>query len=308
MNQLSSKTQSGQASVPFGEAPQCSIWGIPAPEASVVALIASYSDGKRTWRHVMRLDLKSGELTHGAWTTLRFKVAHCLLSSHGTFWSYTASDRRGRDSRSRPFLAYYGGGVAIARVPWLSALTHIEPAVHAGGGPSQHALGEADQRRLRAMFAGRDGWQSAEAEWWSTAQPGWMLRHSGALARTAATRGRATRTLRLSRPGMAEDLWCLVQRARRGSTEARRYFLCASGTGEDNDARFEELQGAQWAWLDAANHLVAAYQGGGVAITKFRREAGWCVVRRHELGDLRPLPGPSPESARAKLDRREYDG
>jgi len=283
-------------------------WVIPASKADVAVVFARVRTEDTTWTHVLRWRLDTGEIEPGAWSTLRMTRHRCTLSADGRFLRYAAKDfgGRGYPRPEHPFNAGHAGGVAIARVPWLSALTDIDPVGAYGGGKSRHALTAQDQIALECICP-----PLTEQPWWRGQQPGWEKiekESAAALAFPEVQRASDHGTVLVCRRG---EGWrgLLATSARRieysgGSNQAVAYFLV-----REQEGRFVEvhpLAGLVWAWIDQSGRLLGATTEAELFVDSVNHRDGTRHrVSSHTLRDLTPLPGPSPEWARAQLSAAE---
>src|SRR5262245_14320707 len=125
------------------------LWCIRAEQAPVACVFARcFAD--RRWTCVLRWNWKDGAVDEGAWTTMDIVAPRCFLSADGEFLLYAA-----RGPVDGPFSAFYGGAYAVARLPWLAALTDPDHVGPAGRSESRDALKQASQDRLWKRF---DDW------------------------------------------------------------------------------------------------------------------------------------------------------
>lgn len=278
------------------------VWGLPCVQSRRVVLCASLAEG---WRLVARLELSGGRLELGAWTKMRLRAMRCEVTPDAEFWRYVASDRR----RASPFDGASGGGVAIARPPWLAALTDIQPASVAGGGASRHALHPDEQSALWSLFPPREvGW------WWDRQQPGWRVLEERAWPDVAyvlpIARNRMRRVLvQPARAPGAAALVCMADDVRRGviphAHEQRSYALWWQAGAKLPGAE-ALLEGVRWAWMEPdSGRLVTADERGVVTLWKPPNApspgGALIAIRAHDLCALTPTPKAAPAWARAGL-------
>lgn len=141
----------------FGTNYGASVWGVVASDAKVCLLVAAIVGDEQRWTHLMKLNLRTLTLVHGTWTTLELTRGLCEIAENGKFWRYHAR-RAGNASRGTGRLFPHDtGGLTIARVPWLAALTDVEQCgVKCGSAiPGDAALSQASQQKLHALFGPR---------------------------------------------------------------------------------------------------------------------------------------------------------
>lgn len=287
----------------MGEFRLTSIWCIPADATDAVLVMARYSDGRMGWTHLMRWTPGRAPEA-GAWARLQLSRALCRVDPTGEFLQYHAKNRFGaaQDESTPPhFRASLGGGWAISRAPWLSALTDVEGRGYLkvnGGGASVHALPPKDQRELWGKFPRPSGY------WLQRQQPGWRATcavdshgeplHSSSGWEGEQTAPRVPGALVVRVPGGL----CPAFDVRRGPR-----FLWRDARGE-----VEPMRGVAWARLRPGGRLLWATQDGWLRSAKRREgaaapgwESEWEVVEEHDCSVREPAPGPSPEWARARL-------
>ena len=281
------------------------IWGIPASESPVVGVIARYPSvaGKR-WTCVLKWNTATDDVEVGAWTTLRLSQNVCALSPDGEYLFYTAAG-----PLKGPFSRMFGGGVAISRLPWLSALTDIRPASVVGGGPSKHALSDAEQERLWRIFA-ETPWYSRPEDWPRPFGPKWSPEEIRNYPPERVPRQSANRRVRriatANLPGRNLRLVVIVDRVRASADQQDkpRFFLeCRDGSGE-----LAELPGLRWAHPMPDGQIAAATLDGRlqrlVPTSPGDPASGVRARFERDLTGLRPTPAPSPARARAPLNSR----
>jgi len=272
------------------------LWCIPAAESRDILVMARLTAEGRRWTHLLRW--RPGRAPEpGAWANLKLIHAKCRVDPGGTYLRYLARGGTG------PFRGSDGGGIAISRAPWLSALTDIKPWGMVGGGTSEHALSSAEQQRLWSMFKP----DYVAKPWFLVQQPDWekyrreirgVRRGSGDLVAVQRAEGLA-QALVVHWPGAT------------GTTVSRlrppRFYLLDEGSGA---TALERLRGVVWARLDPGGSLLVATDDGRLRIYHRHRRsgptaspAGWTLRDERDLSGLTPNPGPSPKWARAALAR-----
>jgi hypothetical protein len=93
-------------------APPARLFGIPATRAPIVAV---FRRGPTSWSHVGRWDVARGVYESGAWIRASLYPQRCDLSSDGRWLCYFTHKMPGRWKAGSTY-------VALARLPWLSAL------------------------------------------------------------------------------------------------------------------------------------------------------------------------------------------
>lgn len=279
------------------------LWCIPAARARSVAVIARIGVGRVSWTHVLRW--KPGSRPEpGAWARLRLIKHRCRVDESGEFMMYVGSDRVGRFDAPGPthFRRSLGGGVAIARVPWLSALTDVAAGVGVGGGASRHALSLADQESLWALFGERA--RDRDRPWFLEQQPGWRRLTEA----RAWDPGPTDLVARQTCDDAPHDLVALVSRGLDSSRQAAtaRFWLVPHDGGEAL-----RMRGVVWAYLESGGTLLTADADGRLRVCRPASGAidhiapwpGWRVKHEHAI-DIDPTPGASPAWARAPLSAR----
>jgi hypothetical protein len=113
-----------------------SLWCVPAARTGAVLVISRYSDGVRGWTHLMRW--KPGRRHEpGAWARLSLVRHHCRVDPSGEFLWCEVKKRNCTEWNApdpQHFRGSVGGGMAVSRVPWLSALTDVQGLGVMGGG------------------------------------------------------------------------------------------------------------------------------------------------------------------------------
>lgn len=286
----------------------------PARDAKVAAVTVRVR-GERGWEHVMAWNLGSGELTHGAWTTKRLRRRYTRLSPCGRFFLYTAQDG-GKQwhpaTRERVFAAEDGGGTAISRLPWLSALTRIHSrGMFAAPAAGKHTLSAAEEAALFAKFDGTDGHEAFPH------QPGWESIDADSLppeampqsrsARRAVSRFQAARIAPADREVMLVAAW----RQSRGEKPAKMQWTLVAQTPDKTVTKGLDVSAA-WMSPETGRLLTAEATGiitlfqppkivGGPAGTEIRLK----VVARHDLSTLEPAPSRPPAKAFLPLSASE---
>jgi len=267
-----------------------------ASSAPVAAVITRFRTTPR-WTCVHRWLIDEARLEPGAWTKLRLKERRCRISADGEFLMYVATGPLGG-----PFSAYFGGAVAVSRVPWLSALTDIVPSCVAGGGPSKHALSAADQTRLWNHFPGSRFYYTDD-DWPQDLGPGWQRVDPAEFrASDFALNSRRAIVLaaRASIPGRVHSLVAIVDRREGGdsSGDRHRFFLKSPVAG---GSRFQPLESFVWAHPHRNGMILAATRDGHLQQLRLHDHAdgghSWRLEQDHDLSGLRPSPKPAPSVA-----------
>jgi hypothetical protein len=270
-------------------------------KAPIVAVVARLP-GRPRWTCILKWDLNRRTLEQGAWTKMRIKTRSCRISADGEFWMYAAEGPIGG-----PFSAYYGGGLAIARLPWLAALTDIEPFAVAGGGPSRDALPKEQQVKLWDRFKGVPRWAS-EDTWPGQIGPAWKKVHSREYGPERLSGGaRRTRLAAVTPiPRSRLRLVLIADRYSRISykNELQRFFLESI---DDPAAPLALLPGVCWAHLLRDGRIIVATDDGRLRrlrpkhpdnpSTRFR------IEEEHDLRKLLPRPAAAPRHARSAASR-----
>ena len=284
-----------------------SIWCVPTPSGGVVLVMARYSDGRRGWTHLMRWR-PGRSLEAGAWSSLQLKRDSVRLDPTGEFTRYSGSFRRCPEWNApgpQQFRGSLGGGSAVSRTPWLSALTHIACGGYGGGGgPSVHALSPEEQARLWTLFEGG----GAQTSWIETSQPGWRM--VGAKSAEEGT------WAWWESPWVGEQVLpgsdgALRVRLRKHATSFKGDKLSPRYSWRDARGVEHPMTGVAWAWLSPGGMMLLATHDGRLRSAKRREgampagwESEWVVLEEHDCSVREPAPGPSPDWARADLGGR----
>lgn len=317
-----------------------SIWCIPAAESSTVLVIARYANGRDTWTHLMRWT-PGTKLEHGAWTRLRLIAYACRVDPTAEFLCYSAATRTGTQlATPHLFDASGNGGVAVSRVPWLSALTDVvgRNFMLKSGGPSKHALSPAEQSKLWETFSvcldfpipaylgEPEGWMSAQQPGWSRLSPQsvrtlerWPILRAG----KRDTYGNATPVVRALDRGLL-NAWIgespsehpsgrlLVRVPLKGGgwLEGSNFVrYCWQPTGTEP----VPVADAAWAWIDPLGQLLTASRRGELRVFRPARRtepshpglAGWRLNATLDISVAAPSPVASPNWARQGLTVRQ---
>jgi hypothetical protein len=271
-----------------------------ASSAPVVAVIARFRTPPR-WTCVLKWWIDDARLEPGAWTKLRLKERRCRVTADGEFLMYVATGPLGG-----PFSAYFGGAVAVSRVPWLSALTDIVPACVAGGGPSRHALQPKDQARLWDLFQGVPNYYSDD-DWPHDLGPAWQRVDPDEFRASElglSNRRQIALAARTSVPGRAHSLVAVAERGEDGnsSNDRRRFFLQISRAAAN---RFHPLENFVWAHPHRNGMILAATRDGRLQQLRLQDHAdvghSWHLEQEHDLAGLKPSPRPAPSAATRPL-------
>lgn len=292
-----------------------SLWCVPAARSRVVAVLVRLTpegggEAKRAraWSGVMAWTPGKAPV-QGAWSTLRLVRHRCRVDAEGEYLMYVAKDRGGPWDASGPalFRRSLGGGVAVSRLPWLSALTDVAAGCAFGGGASRHALSPEEQEVLWGKFGPRgEGW------WFVEQQAGWEVAGEQVRAEVEAA-------------GMVVGAKDLVAVRRVDDEEATLVAVVAQGKantvprwpparyGLMDGAGVLPLPGVDWAQLEASGALLTA--GADARLRVYRRRkagdgqaggatenqgplAGWRVKQEVDLSGLEVTPRASPIEAR----------
>lgn len=280
-----------------------SIWCIPASQAPVIAIIARYrADGKK-WNHLLRWKTDSAPES-GAWATLSLVFHRCYLDSSGEFFAYHGKREHVAwdDPRPQHFRSANAGGYAVSRLPWLSALTHVEGcgAMDGGSGRSKHALSAPERAALWQQFLQFD----SDEHWFLVQQPGWRLANTG----------------EVDFPGDGEGFWKAIQEHPESRTRLLVRIPWKSSSGhvhlcefflQNGGDPYKPLTSIRWAHLDTHGTLRTVSKDGQLG--EWQRSnavadgtltssiPGWTLLASYDLSTLAPSPGPSPDWARAGL-------
>lgn len=266
---------------------------LAASAVPAVIVIARYRPTR--WTCILKWDIRKATLTVGSWTRMRIKIAACRVSRDAEWWEYSAEGRL-----NSPFDPRHGGGSAIARTPWLAALTDIKDGRGAQS-LSKDALRPDEQQALRALIdesqplIHRSPWQIADSKLYSPARIPW------------SSRNRRIRVVAVAPiPSSTLQFVSVSDRFRRtdGHREHRRLFIESSPHGPS----IRELPNFTWV-LPLRNETFAASTTGGTlqclrltqpnsTETRFREE------QSHDLTSLKPNPQKAPAHARASLHKR----
>lgn len=292
-----------------------SIHVFPARDAKVAA-VAVRLRTERPWLHVLAWNLGSGELTPGAWTTKQFRPRYCRLSVCGRFFLYTASDAGRRwdpATRERPFAGEDGGGTAISRLPWLSALTRIHSrGLYVDPMVGKHTLTLLEEDALFAKFEGTEGHEAFPH------QPGWATVDADSLpqealppnrsARRAVSQFRAAHIAPMDREVALVAAW----RQSRGEMPGKvRWTL----VGQAPDKPIIKGLDVSSGWMSPVTGRLLTAEATGI-ITLFQPpkvvrgtsgpEIRLKVVARHDLSTLKPAPTRPPAKALLPLSASEW--
>lgn len=287
-----------------------SVWCVPAARTGIVLVLARYTDGGRGWTHLMRW--KPGRRPEpGAWARLNVVKHLCRVDPSGVFLKYEAKKRHAGEWNApgpQHFRGSVGGGMAVSRSPWLSALTDVEGlgVMGGGGGDSKHALSRGEQERLWAMFPPVP--LDDDIPWLVRQQPGWREVHGlvtwhGSILRSL--HGLAWYGEHALKEGGGSLLVRLPMRERGWYREAStvRY------TWRDPSGCDWAMEGVAWGWIRPDGGLLVATREGVlrwlVRRAKAEGDEGWMswwkVRESHDCSMREPEPGPSPAWARAGL-------
>lgn len=241
-------------------------------------------------------------IDEGAWTRMRLKTRSCRVSKDGEFWVYVAEG--GVDG---PFSAVFGGACAVARVPWLAALTDMEPFSVAGGGKSKHALSAKEQESLWEKFKGTPWWAN-EANWPQPLGPAWRRASASNYGTDRVPLARSTRRTRLVGcarvPKRNLQVVVISDRTSRDSheSEVARYYLESSSV---RGGPLRELVDVVWA-MPLDDGTIATADSAGSLQRVFPKAAGdphspFKLVEEHDVSDSTPNPRAAPKWATAGL-------
>lgn len=272
---------------------------IAAVEAPIVVIVARYLAHPR-WTCILKWDVERQELVPGAWTKLRIKTRSCRLTPDGAFWMYAAEG-----GPSGAFDRRFGGGNAIARPPWLAALTQIRPHAIAVGGQSRHALPKEQQDRLWNLFRNYRGYYQSQ-DWPLLLGHAWRRTKTRYAADVIPWQTRSRRVRMVAAAEISNSqlrLTCVVDRVARGddTNDRPRFFLDHNSEKEVSAPR--ELAGICWAmpWKDG-RITVATVDGQVQRLRVIRPDDPKTKLRvesEHDLSRLKPKPGPAPREATA---------
>lgn len=267
--------------------------------AKAAPIIAVLRRGSSKWWHVIKWNLTTDTLEHGAWTTLRMHPTACSLSDDGQFLIYCAS-KYGRDHGDRdtnPFASWLPCTVA-SRLPWLSVLAAV------GQSAGKFAL-PPDQ--VRKIFDSDDPYIVWKIPVFANeVRRGWLkspaTQDDAHLFQTAGISmiGERATVLRIAHAGMRlvmvhkgfeEEYWSTQETLRPSFVALRR------------DGEPVLLERAVWADIDDSTVLVAACDDGRLRRWSFDLDSGaLTVLSEHDLNGLRPAPAPAPDWATAPLE------
>lgn len=291
-----------------------SIQFFPAREAKIAA-VAVRVRTERLWQHVMAWNLGSGELKAGAWTTKQFRPGLCRLSPCGRFFLYTAHDA-GKSwnpaTRERPFAGEDGGGTAISRLPWLSALTRIHSrGLYVDPMVGKHTLSLLEEDALFAKFEGTDGHEQFRH------QPGWQTVDTKSLPEATMPRRRvadsATETWRAAAvaPERSDVRLIATWRHPRGHSPGKKVWtLVGTALGQPVTSRLN----VTCAWMSPetgrlltaeATGVISLYQPPKIVREGEARRISLRLVARHDLRELTPTPSRPPKKAIEPLSEAE---
>jgi len=285
---------------------------LPARDARIAALIVSTRTRTQTWRHIMSMTLTTGQLTPGTWTNKSFRLSKCRLSPCGRFFLYAASDhgnRRDEKSDSRPFAAELGGGLAISRLPWLSALTHIQSLSYSGDiTKGKHTLSLDDQRVLFSKFDNLEASPIAH-------QPGWQSLN---VANIPDVLRKPTRTpVRSAHAAVITSPRTPVQLIATWTNASTPRFALATEPKTPNAPQIAIKLNATTAWLEPlSGRLLAATRSGQLTLYKppqvVQSNAGETLIKltpiiTHDCATLTPKPTAPPGKAIAPLSFAERE-
>lgn len=270
------------------------LYVLPATRAPIAAVFVRAPD---KWWLVARWDLQTGELARGAWLRGNLYPRRTEISPDGEVLCYFLTKQS-----SRPFMGMTGFQTfsAVSKLPWVTALAawreqgtwtrghHFVPAGTWDIGDPQH--GDATPLRARwglaktepAQYANelRRGWVQHETCPPRAADDKWDEQRSVVLAKERSTSGAR---LVLVDQGLDFET--------PGSIEGRlpEYRLEASG-------RTEVLDEVVWADWHPAGMLLVATDDARLQIREVEGTKT-TVLREHDLSEIEPAPGPSPEWA-----------
>jgi len=279
-------------------------WCILASEAPVAAVIVRhYGTG---FTHILKWQFEERAVEPGAWTRMTVKPLRCHVSPDGQFFSYRAAGGLGG-----PFPADQGGGTAVSRLPWLSALTKID-AWWRGVFPSDHELSESDQQRLVNTFRDAKPYHKAE-DWPDHLGSGWKRVSAYAfdevLSRASTTRSESRLAAELPIQGTGCLLVSLLDRKHKDRDENDEpvFFVRSITTRAPYSASdVIPLPECWWAAAAPSGSILLASKSGRLMSLRVadsdKSQPPWVVEQDHDLTMYSPSPGPSPESARAPLD------
>ncbi|MBI1190713.1 MAG: hypothetical protein GC200_08565 [Tepidisphaera sp.] len=315
-----------------------SIWCIPAAASPGLLVLARYAKARDIWTH-LALWTPGKPLQHGAWARLRLITSACRVCPDAQFLCYAATRPNApRDAaKPRPFAGSGSGGLAVSRVPWLSALTDVvgRTFMSNSGGPSKHALTAAEQQNLWDMFhvcldfpdptylGEPDAWLAAQQPGWTHLSPQevqhltrWPVQRAG--KRDAY--GRSTPVV-LSLPNGLQKCWIGQLACQSGRLLVRiptRNTRFLEGIGhvrycwQQQGQKPVPMPDAKWAWIDAQGQLLVATKSGHLETYRPARRSdkcapglsGWRLHASLDISTLTPSPGPSPSWARQSLAAR----
>ncbi len=288
-----------------------SIWCIPAPKSDKVVVIARYSVNKPGWTHLMHWTPDRG-LEAGAWAKLRLVRHACRVDPTGEFFLYDGRKKNClayNDPTPEPFRATVGGGRAISRLPWLSAITDIRGNNSwreiDGGGVSNHALSDGDQKVLWSKFYK----YSDDESWFEEQQLGWNSVPQSARQDFASSRWSAKGQVFVNRraSSFGELFACVISRW------LDRGLASIQFGWKPRDGEFRVMKGVAWASISDAGHLLCADAASGLRVYASEPKEppnqtsdwrwGMTLLEEHDISTRVPNPGPSPDWARAPLSQ-----
>jgi hypothetical protein len=269
------------------------LFGIPATRAPIVAVLRR---GPTAWSHIGRWDVATGRYEPGAWIRATLYPQRCDLSPDGRWLCYFTLKGRARWSAGMTY-------VAIARLPWLTALAawatcgtwsrgaHFveDPEVWQVGEPSEGdvagfrgRLGLAVTRPATFAVERRRGWtETADTP---------VRSHDDVWDERRAERVRVEK----AQPGSGGGMRLVVQgwyaAFRSGGPQEVLYGLVDGG-------REQSLDDIQWADWTTDGQLLVATTDGRLQIREWAR--GEMVVHSEvDLAGMTPAPAPPPAEAR----------
>lgn len=271
------------------------LWCIAAVEQPVVAVFARCFSEER-WTCVLRWYWKSGKVEEGAWTKLDVVASHCRLSKNGEFLLYHA-----RGPVGGPFCTVDGGARTISRLPWLAALTDIQPWGLAGDSPSKHGLKPMSQEKLWQMFESDLSphllepfmeWETVDVS--NGALPGVAPRHAFVWALATNIPSSDVSLIVVADSANPNETWSVWR-------DDLRFFV----TADRGERRVLELQGVRWATPMKDRQLLVATADAELGVIQFKRHdellAMPTLEKSASLANLTPNPGPAPSWAIAEV-------
>lgn len=273
---------------------------VPAAAARVVGVIVR-GRGPDHWSCVTRWDVGAKHVDLGAWTRLRLLERRCRLSPDGEFLMYVA-----QGSMNSPFSRFYGGAVAISRLPWLAALTNARPACVAGGGKTRHALPADQQEHLWHLFDDVPAWDFRLEDWPTHLGAAWM-RHDPADPSLHELWNDISSDQRIAAiahvPGRDGRLVAIAHATRlsEGRPTEPRFHLQLTRRGE---TRTLSLPDCTWAYPDINGAILLATRDLHLQRVMVNDSGDtWALhaIQDHDLSNLSPAPGAAPAWATAPV-------